>query len=65
MRLKQLREERGLSQYRLAKLSGVTQAYISRIEVRDNKSAGGVILQKLATALGCRIEDLLDEQEAG
>ena len=69
MQLKQLREARGLSQYRLAKISGVNQAYISRMEIDNKKSAGGQILRKLSAALGCTIEDILgfsgdDHQES-
>ena len=63
MRLKQLRESRGLSQNRLAKLSGVSQVYISKMEIHNQKSAGFEILRKLANVLECRVEDLLDEPD--
>jgi len=61
MRLKQLREANGMSQYRLAKISGVNQPNISKMEANGNRgSANGDTLRKLAVALGCSIEDILD-----
>jgi len=64
-RLKMLREEKGLTQYRLAKLSGIKQAYISKYEsgVTD---VGFKTLPKLCLALGVSISDFLmsDEEKA-
>lgn len=54
--LEKLRRDRGLDQMELAKLTGVSQSTISRIE-RGN----GALLdtaQALARALGCTVEEL-------
>lgn len=62
MRLKALREAKNLSQYRLAKLTGVSQAYISKMEREGAKSAGGEVLRRLSKPLCCTIEDLLEDE---
>jgi predicted XRE-type DNA-binding protein len=55
------REHRGLSGQQLATISGVSQPYISDIELR--KKPGSVdALAKLAKALGVKIDDLVDER---
>ena len=56
-RLKQLREERALSQRDLAKLSGVTFATISRLETGKHKPTFASI-RKLAAALGVEPKEL-------
>ena len=61
MKLKSIREAKGISQYRLAKMSGVTQTYISKIECKNQTSAGYTVLKKLATALECTTEELMGE----
>ena len=60
MKLREMRLRQGLTQDKLAEISGVSQVYISRLEVKNKQSAGYVVLKKLAIALGCSIEDLLD-----
>lgn len=57
MNLKFLREARGLSQYRLAKDSGVSQADIWRIE-NDKQKPGIETLRRLAVALGVTLDEL-------
>lgn len=59
MRLKKERENAGLNQSQLAKLSGVSQSFISRIEGGKVQDAESAILENLATALrrkGCTVE---------
>jgi molybdate-binding protein/DNA-binding XRE family transcriptional regulator len=55
--LKSFRQRKGLSQSELAALAGVTRQAISAIESNQYLPATGVALQ-LASALGCRVEDL-------
>ena len=61
-RLKKLRESRGLSQQELAKLSGVNlrsiQMYEQRVNNIDKAQAQAVF--KLSRAIGCTMEDLLE-----
>jgi transcriptional regulator with XRE-family HTH domain len=54
--IKRRRELLGLSQAQFAKVSGLSQQSLSRLE--RNGSIGTRNIGKLATALGCRIEDL-------
>ena len=62
-RLKKLRESRGLSQRELAKLSGVSlrsiQMYEQRVNDIDKAQAQAVF--KLSRAIGCTVEDLLED----
>lgn len=56
--LKESRQRKGLSQKKLAKLSGVAQSSISEIE--NGKSFPGVFtLQKLADVLEVSVDELL------
>lgn len=48
-------EKRGITRYRLAQLSGVTNATISRIMSGKLKSPGVALVQKLADALEMEI----------
>lgn len=60
-----IRAERCLSQNDLVKLSGVSRSLVTKYESGEkniNKAAGETLL-KLATALSCRIEDLLEGKE--
>ena len=64
--LKTIRENRGISQAELAKLSGVSlrsiQMYEQKINQIDKAQAGTVY--KLSRVLGCTVEDLLESPEA-
>lgn len=57
-RLKLLRNERNLSQEKLALLCGIDRTYIGRIE-RLERNPSLVILQKIADGLGISLIDLL------
>lgn len=61
MVLKELRNEAGLSQSQLSEKSGVNLRMIQKYENqdRDIRKASGETLQKLATTLGCQMEDLM------
>lgn len=63
MGLKELRRERGLTQFQLAKLSGVNSRQIQRVENGESEM-GNVTLKNalaLAKALGVAVEDLMDK----
>lgn len=55
--LVRLREASGLSRYRLAKLAGVTQMNLGRLE-RGRQDPQLTTLLRLADALGCTLDDL-------
>lgn len=64
-RLKTIRENRGLSQAELAKLSGVKLRSIQMYEqkINDIDKAQARTVYKLSRTLGCTIEDLLESPE--
>lgn len=57
--LEKARNDRGLSIYRLAKLSGVSHSYISQLEKGDKEQPSLDILQKLAGPLDISLSELL------
>ncbi len=57
-KLKRMRMIRGLLQQELAKLSGITQTSISKMEREGIKRADKAMA--LARALQCTVEDLID-----
>lgn len=59
-KLKQIRESVGVSQTKLAKLSGVSRVTINRLERGELKETTAGTLVKLADALECSIDDLVD-----
>ena len=72
--LKRLREEKGLTVFQLALVSGVSASYLRWLENAGNPAKilpapgdmvnpGIVICLKLAQALGCGIQDLVEERE--
>lgn len=58
-RLKSLREDKNLSQYRLAKKSGVSQSFLSTLE-SDQKTPTIDTLEKLCNALGINLAEFFD-----
>ena len=62
-KLAHIRQENGLSQSQLADKSGVNRSLIQFYEqgVRDINKAQGQTLKKIAQALGCAMEDLIDQ----
>ena len=57
-KIREVRQERGLSQEKLAALADLHRAYVGQIE-RGEKNIGLKNLQKIAKALGVKIKDLL------
>lgn len=62
--LEEYRTKRKLNQAQLSKLSGVPQPMISCIETGDVKNPTVKTLKKLAAALRCTVDDLIEEDEA-
>lgn len=58
--VRKIREDRGLSQEKLAAEAGLHRTYIGMIE-RCEKNVTVVCLQKIAIALNVKMSDLLDE----
>lgn len=61
-KLKMIREESGLSQSKLAESSGVNVRMIQSYEqgFKNINSAAALTVYRLARALGCDVEDLLE-----
>ena len=58
MRLKQLRERRGLIQKQLAKKAGLSHGYLARLEIGMHDPPLSTLV-KLAKALGVKVTELL------
>lgn len=61
IRVKELREYRKLSRYRLAKLSGVNESTLQMIENSDNPNPTFRVMCKIADALEVSLDDLRKE----
>jgi len=57
--MKRLRKERGWSQETLAGEAGLDRTYVSGIE-RRVKNPTATVIDRIASALGCKLGDLLD-----
>ncbi len=62
--VKKVREEIGISQAELARMSGVKQQNISKIESGENRNPGIETLNALAMAMGCSVVDLYKPETA-
>jgi transcriptional regulator with XRE-family HTH domain len=60
-KIRQLREEKGLSLNGLAEEASISKAYLSQLENDVSKQPSAEILLKIASALGVTIADLLDQ----
>lgn len=56
--IKEIRERKGISAYKLSQLSGVNQATISYLESGKRQTANSETVNKLANALNVEINDL-------
>ncbi len=63
IRLEEIRNRRKLNQRQLSDVSGVPQPMISMIETGDVQNPTIKTLHKLASALKCTVDDLIDENE--
>ena len=66
-KIKQLREARGLTQEQLAEMTGIHRVTIAKYELAENPGMTVSSACRLASALGCSVEDLLapNDQEGG
>ena len=64
-RLKEIRNQRGLSQGRLAELSGVSRPSIARIETRTDYTPRDTTIRSLTETLGVIDVELLSDEEFG
>lgn len=64
-KLAEIRKKKLLSQNDLVRLSGVSRSLVTKYETgeRDINKASGETLLKLAAALTCNIEDILENME--
>ena len=62
--VRQLREQRKLTQAELAEASGVSRLTIIKMETGKLKNARSQTLFAIAKALGCRIDDLFFDRGA-
>ncbi|MGE7951661.1 helix-turn-helix transcriptional regulator [Lysinibacillus xylanilyticus] len=60
IKLKEIREYRGLSRYRLAKISGVNDSTLQMIENSESPNPTFKIMCKIADALEVSLDDLRD-----
>ena len=58
--IKKLREKKGLSQEKLARLADVANNTIIKMESGENKNPILETLQKVAKALGVKVDDLIN-----
>ncbi len=61
--IRQLREERGLTQGRLASYAGIDQSYLSKIENGLIGSVGVEIAGRIAHSLGVTVDYLLEQAQ--
>jgi transcriptional regulator with XRE-family HTH domain len=61
-KLKRIREEKNITQSKLSEVSGVNLRILQYYEqgYKDINNAKGITLYKIAQALECKIEDLLE-----
>lgn len=57
--LKKLREQKGISQDRLSKLADISSNTVAKLELDDSPNPTIETLQKIAKALGVRVDDLI------
>ena len=60
--MRRLRAARGLSQEGLALESGINRTYLSGVE-RGRRNPSALVLQRIASALGADIEDLVKRRK--
>ena len=61
-RIKQIRKEKGITQEKLAKESGISRTILSMIENDENHNAKSGTLRKIAAALGVSFGELFFDE---
>ena len=59
-KIKQIREQKGLSRYQVSKASGVW--YKNLIDIENGKDVTLSTLRKIAAAMDCEVSDLVQEE---
>lgn len=57
-KLAEIRRDKGITQAELSRKAGVSRPYISNIERGRQDAVTNIVMQKLATALNRRVEDI-------
>lgn len=57
-RLREIREEKGISQEELSERSGVSRTTISELETEKREVTTNITLNKIATALGEKVSNI-------
>lgn len=63
LRIQKIRTEKGVSQAALAHAAGVTQGYISHLEVGRCENPSLKVLERISKCLGVTVKELLGEHE--
>lgn len=63
LRIKELRKKKGVSQYRLAKDSGISQSFLSALEA-GIKSPTVYTIEKICVCLGISLSEFFDDEPA-
>ncbi len=61
-RLEELLEQKGITQYRLSQLSGVSQSSIADIRLKRNKGANISVIYAIASGLGMDLPRFFDSE---
>ena len=59
--IRKLREQKGISQDRLSKLADISLNTIAKLELDETQNPTIETLQKIAKALGVKVEDLIQK----
>lgn len=62
-KIKSFREQKNISQIKLANDSKITAAYLSELENGIKNNPGFKVLKNIASALGVSVSELLDEPQ--
>lgn len=63
MKLQAIRKEKKISQAQLAEMVGVSQSYISHLEIGIKTNPSLQVIRRIAKALAVRVADLMDDDE--
>jgi len=59
-RIKEIREEEGIKQYALAKMTGLSKGYICHLEKGTRKNPSYKVMTKIATALNRKVQEVFN-----
>lgn len=65
VKVKEVRQQQGMTLYELAKRSGLAQSVVWKIDRGMIKRPSIQTLSKIAKALGCEVTDLYEDDEGG